>query len=107
MAVNRFEVYLCNLDPTVGSLIRKSRPCVVVSPDEMNRYLRTVIVAPMATTAKEYPSRVACELAGISGFVAFDQVRTLDRSRLARRLGKLSSKVADGVLAVLLAMFAP
>jgi mRNA interferase MazF len=107
MAVSRFEVYLCNLDPTVGSEIRKSRPCVVVSPDEMNRHLRTVLVAPMTTTSKDYPTRVACEFAGTSGFVVLDQLRTLDRSRLARRLGRLSKRETDDVLAALLAMFAP
>ncbi|MGB4863462.1 MAG: type II toxin-antitoxin system PemK/MazF family toxin [Tepidiformaceae bacterium] len=107
VAVARFEVYLCNLDPAVGSEIRKSRPCVVISPDEMNRHLRTVIVAPMTTKSKDYPTRVACDFAGTAGFVALDQLRTLDRTRLARRLGKLAAKDAEGVLGTLLALFAP
>jgi mRNA interferase MazF len=107
MAVNRFEVYLVNLDPTVGSEIRKTRPCLVVSPDEMNHHIRTVIVAPMTTKGQSYPTRVACRFKGKDGQVVLDQVRTVDRVRLIKRLGRLGSKTAAEVLTVLQEMFSP
>lgn len=84
MEVKRFEVYLVNLDPTVGSEIQKTRPCVVVSPDEMNRHIRTVIVAPMTTTHRQYPTRVACCFRGKDGQVVLDQLRTVDKERLVK-----------------------
>ena len=87
MAIGRFDVYLCQLDPTVGSEIRKTRPCVVVSPDEMNLHLRTVIVAPLTSGGRIYPSRVPSSFGGRSGFVVLDQLRTLDAQRLLRRCG--------------------
>ena len=107
MGVSRFEVYLVNLDPTVGSEIRKLRPCLVISPDEMNRHLRTVIVAPMTTRGQPYPTRVACRFQGKEGQVVLDQIRTVDRARLARKLGQMSPKTANDVLKGLQAMFAP
>lgn len=107
MAVNRFEVYLVNLDPTVGSGIKKTRPSVVVSPDEMNHRIRTVIVAPLTTRGRSYPTRVPCRFQGKSGQVVLDQIRTVDNSRLVRKLGRLDKKAADRVLAVLQEMFAP
>lgn len=107
MVVNRFEVYLVNLDPTVGSEIRKSRPCVVVSPNEMNHHLQTVIVAPMTTQGKSYPTRVPCAFKGKRGNVVLDQLRTVDQSRLVRRLGTLDAKTSSDVLAVLQGLFAP
>jgi len=85
VGVRRFEVFLVNLDPTVGSEIRKARPCVVVSPDEMNRYVRTVVVAPLTTAGRPYPSRVPVRFAGKNGQVVVDQLRTVDKIRLARR----------------------
>ena len=87
MVVKRFEVYLINLDPTVGSEIQKTRPCLVISPDEMNRFIRTVIVAPMTTRGAAYPTRVVCRFQGKQGQVVLDQIRTVDKTRLARRLG--------------------
>jgi mRNA interferase MazF len=105
--VARFEVYLVRLDPTQGSEIRKTRPCLVISPDEMNRHLRTVIVAPMTTQGRAYPSRVAVTFGGTSGQVVLDQIRTVDRSRLVRRLGVLDEPTAQRVLEVLAALFAP
>jgi len=106
MVVKRLEVYLVNLDPTVGSEIRKTRPCVVVSPDEMNRHIRTVIVAPMTTKGRPYPTRVSCKFEGKEGQVVLDQLRTVDKRRLAKRLGYLDEATAREVLAVLTDMFA-
>lgn len=104
--VTRFDVFLVNLDPTIGYEIRKIRPCVVISPDEINRYLQTVIVAPLTKVGRSYPTRVDCVFQGKKGQVILDQVRTVDRVRLAKRLGKLSPASASAVLAVLAEMFA-
>ena len=106
VAINRFEVYLVNLDPTVGSEIQKTRPGLVVSPDEMNHSIRTVIVAPMTTKGQPYPTRVACRFKGKQGQVVLDQIRTVDRARLIKKLGRLDSKTAARVLEVLQEMFA-
>src|SRR5258707_10220184 len=92
MAVNRFDVYLINLDPTVGSEIRKTRPCLVVSPDEMNHHIRTVIVAPMTTKGRSYPTRVRCRFGGKTGQVVLDQMRAVDTARLVRRLGRIDQR---------------
>ena len=106
MGVSRFEVHLVNLDPTVGKEIRKARPRLVISPDEMNRAIRTVIVAPMSTRGAEYPTRIPCRFKGTSGRVVLDQIRTVDQRRLVRKLGRISRKTAGEVLAVLEEMFA-
>jgi mRNA interferase MazF len=103
----RGEVYLVQLDPTRGSQIRKTRPCLVVSPDELNAHLRTVVVAPMTSGGQAYPWRVQCRFQGQTGFVATDQLRTVDTERLTRRLGRLASNSMTVVLAVLQEMFAP
>src|SRR5580704_3097504 len=94
MAINRFEVYLVNLDPTVGREIRKTRPCLVVSPDESNHTIRTVIVAPMATKGPSYPTRVPCRFKGKVGQVVLDQIRTVDRARLVTKLGRIDDPTA-------------
>jgi mRNA interferase MazF len=107
MVVKRFDVYLINLDPTVGSEIKKTRPCLVVSPDEMNRFIRTVIVAPMTTKGARYPTRVPCKFQGKQGQVVLDQIRTVDKARLVRRLGKVGQQTRAEVLSVLNEMFAP
>jgi mRNA interferase MazF len=107
MAVSRSEVYLIHLDPTVGREIRKTRPCVVVSPDEMNRAVRTVIIAPMTTKGRPYPTRVACRFQGTEGQVVLDQLRTVDTSRLVRRLGELERETMGMVLELLSEMFSP
>lgn len=107
MVVRRFEVYLVNMDPTVGSEIQKTRPCLVISPDEMNLYIRTVIVAPLTSKGKDYPTRVRCQVEGKQGQIVLDQIRTVDKSRLGRRLGKISNKARADVLSVLAEMFAP
>lgn len=107
MVVKRFEVYLINLDPTVGSEIQKTRPCLVVSPDEMNRFIRTVIIAPMTTKGTSYPTRVLCKFQGKQGQVVLDQIRTVDKTRLVRRLGRTDKQTSAEVLSVLSEMFAP
>ena len=103
----RGEVYLIRLDPTQGSEIRKTRPCLIVSPNELNEHLRTVMVAPMTTAGQAYPWRVQCRFQGRNGFVATDQLRTVDVERLARRLGRLAPNSVSRVLNVLQEMFAP
>ena len=105
--VRRGEVYLVELNPTRGREIRKTRPCVVVSPDELNAHLGTFIVAPLTTGSHAYPFRLPCRFAGKSGHVVLDQVRTVDRNRLIRCLGKLSTDALAGALTVLREMFAP
>ena len=107
MAINRFEVYLINLDPTVGSEIKKTRPCLVVSPDEINHNIRTAIVAPLTTKGRPYPTRVPCRFRGKDGQVVLDQFRAVDHSRLVKKLGKIDGKTAAAVLDVLQEMFAP
>jgi mRNA interferase MazF len=107
MAVTRFEVYLVKPDPTVGSEIQKTRPCVIVSPDEMNRHLRTVIVAPMTTKGRAYPTRITCRFRGKPGQVVLDQLRTVDTTRFVRRLGLLDKPTQATLLQTLSEMFAP
>jgi mRNA interferase MazF len=102
----RGEVHLVRLDPTLGSEIQKTRPCLVVSPDELNQYLRTVIIAPMTTRGATYPWRVACRFQRRSGYVALDQLRTVDAERLLRRLGRLTPQTVTMVLQRLQEMFA-
>ena len=106
MVARRFEVYLVNLDPTVGSEIKKTRPCLIISPDEMNRHIATVIVAPMTTKGRPYPTRVACRFQGKDGQIVLDQVRTIDKTRLLRNLGQISKSTQADVLDTLAEMFA-
>ena len=106
MVVKRFEVYLVNLDPTIGREIQKTRPCLVISPDEMNSAIATVIIAPMTTKGRAYPSRVSCQFEGKAGQIVLDQIRTVDRIRLVKKLGKISPAAQHEVLAVLMEMFA-
>jgi len=106
MVVKRFDVYLVNLDPTLGSEIRKTRPCLVISPDEMNRWIATVIVAPVTTKGRPYPTRVACKFQAKEGQVVLDQPRTIDKSRLVRKLGRVSRSTQREVLQRLAEMFA-
>lgn len=106
MVVKRFEVYLVNLDPTVGSEIKKTRPYLVISPDEMNRHIATVIIAPMTTKGRDYPTRVTCKFQGKSGQVVLDQLRTVDKKRLVRKVGRLNKKTQQSVLLILAEMFA-
>lgn len=105
MVIERFGVYLVTLDPTVGAEMRKSRPCVAVSPDEMHRHLDTVIIAPLTTTRRGYPTRVPCTFAGRSGEIALDQIRAVDQSRLKKRIGKLDDATASTTSRRLVRMF--
>ena len=102
----RDEIWLVSLDPTQGSEMRKTRPSLVISPDEMNRHLRTVLIAPMTTVERPYPTRVSLTFQGKRGQVALDQIRAVDRQRLVRRIGKASSVTAPAVSGVLIEMFA-
>lgn len=106
MVVKRFEVYLVNLDPTIGAEIKKTCPCLIISPDEMNRHIKTLIVAPMTTKGRSYPTRVACRFEGIAGQVVLDQLRTVDKARLVKRLGRLDKATQKEVLETLVEMFA-
>jgi mRNA interferase MazF len=106
MVISQFDVCLVNLDPTVGSEMRKTRPCLVISPDEINRHLRTLMIAPMTTKSRPYPTRVACQFRRKKGFVVLDQMRTIDRVRVIQRLGQLDDKTTMLVLSVLQQLFA-
>ncbi len=106
-AVKRGDVYLIGLSPTRGREIRKTRPCVVVSPDELNAHLQTYIVAPLSTGGHRYPFRVPCRFGGKAGHVILDQIRTVDRERLVRRRGQLTAVTLQKILSVLQQMFAP
>lgn len=106
LQIKRFDVYLINLDPTIGSEIQKTRPCVIVSPDEMNRYIRTVIIAPMTTAQKEYPTRVACRFKKTDGQIVLDQIRTVDKKRLVKKLGTIDPTAQQEVVAILQKLFA-
>jgi mRNA interferase MazF len=106
-AVRRGDVFLVGLNPARGAEIQKTRPCVVISPDELNAYLRTFIVAPLTTGGHPYPFRVPCRFEGRAGYVVIDQIRTVDRERLVRRLGKLSPATLGRVLTILQEMFTP
>ncbi|MDP2982957.1 MAG: type II toxin-antitoxin system PemK/MazF family toxin [Candidatus Latescibacter sp.] len=105
--VRRGDVFLINLNPTIGDEIEKVRPCLVVSPDELNLFLKTFIVAPLTTGGYLYPFRVPCRFHGKSGFVVLDQIRTVDRDRFVRHVGKISPSVLKQVLGVLQEMFSP
>ena len=106
MVVRRFDVFLVNLDPTVGREIQKTRPCAIISPDEMNRYIATVIIAPMTTKGRSYPTRVPCHFQGKKGQVVLDQIRTVDKTRLIKKLGQLVPEEQSAVLETLAEMFA-
>jgi mRNA interferase MazF len=104
--MRRGDVHLVRLDPTLGSEIQKTRPCVIVSPDELNAHLYTVIVAPMTTGGRAYPWRIRCRFQNRAGFVVLDQLRTVDRERLVKRLGALSVETVGAVIGGLQEMFA-
>ncbi len=103
--MNRFDVYLVSLDPTLGSEIKKSRPCVVISPAEMNRALATIIVAPMTSTIRNYPTRVPVTFQSKQGEVVLDQIRTVDKQRLYKKLGSFRTNTGSKILDVLSQMF--
>lgn len=107
MVASRFDVFLVRLDPTEGREIRKTRPCLIISPDEMNRHIDTVIVAPMTTKGRAYPTRVAIRFRRKAGQIVLDQIRTVDKGRLVKRLGRIDDAAASEVLSLLGEMFAP
>jgi mRNA interferase MazF len=106
VVMKRFDVYLANLDPTIGSEIQKTRPCLIISPDEMNRYIKTVIIAPMTSARKDYPTRVDCRFRKKQGQIVLDQIRTIDKTRLVKKLGTIDSKTQLDVISVLQKLFA-
>ena len=91
MDLNQYDIVLVNLDPTVGSEIKKTRPCVIISPNEMNKYLRTIVVAPMTTNTKKYPTRISVKSNGKKGMIAIDQIRTIDKQRIVKIFETLSN----------------
>jgi mRNA interferase MazF len=106
MIANRFDVYLINLDPAVGSEIQKTRPCLIISPDEMNRHIRTVIVTPLITAGKDYPTRVICKFKKKKGQIVLDQIRTIDKTRLIKKLGTVGPDTQLEIISVLQQLFA-
>ena len=105
MVVNRFDVCLISLDPTVGSEIKKIRPCLIISPDEMNHNIRTIIVAPMTTAGKDYPTRVRCTFKRKKGQIVLDQIRTIDKTRIIKKLGTIGPKTQLEIISVLQQLF--
>jgi mRNA interferase MazF len=105
MVAHRFEVYLINLDPTLGSEIKKSRPCLIISPDEMNNHISTIIVAPMTAKGRDYPTRINCQFEGKSGQIVLDQIRAVDKFRFIKKLGNINDSISEEVLSVLQDMF--
>ena len=105
MVVNRFDIYIVSLDPTYGSEIKKTRPCVVISPDEMNHNINTVIIAPMTSSSKKYPTRVPIEFQGKKGQIVLDQIRTVDNVRLIKKVGRLKKSTYEKVASTLQEMF--
>ncbi len=106
VVIQRFDIFLINLDPTIGSEIKKTSPCLIISPDEMNRHIRTVIVAPMTTAGKDYPTRVPCKFQGKKGQIVLDQIRTIDKSRLIKKLGAIDPQTQVDVISILQRLFA-
>ncbi len=105
MVVNRFDIYVVSLDPTRGSEIKKTRPCIVISPDEINHNINTVIIAPMTSSSKKYPTRVPIEFQGKKGQIVLDQIRTVDKTRLIKKIGRSKKNTYEKVLSILQEMF--
>ena len=101
MEINQYQIVIVNLDPTVGSEIKKTRPCVVISPNEMNKYLHTIVIAPMTTSSKNYPTRVEIKHENKTGWIVLDQIRTIDKQRIIKPLGKLSKPEIKEVKSIL------
>jgi mRNA interferase MazF len=105
MELGQYSIVLVNLDPTIGSEMKKTRPCAIISPNEMTKYLQTIVVAPMTSTSKSYPTRVEVKHNKTKGWVVFDQIRTIDRKRIVKGLGKLSDKEISKIKSVILETF--
>jgi mRNA interferase MazF len=101
MELNQYEIVLVNLDPTIGSEIQKTRPCVIISPNEMNKHLSTIVIAPMTSNLNKYPSRVNVNYDNKKGMIAIDQIRTIDKKRIIKTLGKLSKTEIRSIKAVI------
>lgn len=101
MELNQYQIVLVNLDPTIGSEIRKTRPCVIISPNEMNKYLQTIVVAPMTTISRKYPTRIEVKHDSKIGWIVIDQIRTIDKQRIVRILGRLSKPEVKEVKSVM------
>ena len=101
MEIKQYQIVLVNLDPTIGSEIKKTRPCVVISPDEMNKYLRTIVIAPMTTSSKNYPTRVEIKHDNKIGWIVLDQIRTVDKQRIIKELGRLTKPEIKEVKSIL------
>lgn len=102
MEIKQYDLILVNLDPTVGSEIKKTRPCVVISPNEMNKYLRTVVIASLTSTSKPYPTRVQIQQTKTKGWIVLDQIRTIDRIRIVKKLGKLTTSEIEAVKGIIM-----
>jgi mRNA interferase MazF len=102
--MEQYDICLINLDPTIGHEIKKTRPCVVISPNEMNKHIETVIIAPMTTRSHKYPTRISITLQGKSSWIILDQIRTVDRTRIVKKLGKLNSKNIKAVKQIIMEM---
>lgn len=105
MEYQRFEVYLVNLDPTIGSEIKKTRPCVIISPNEMNNHISTVIIAPLTSKVRNYPTRVICRVESKQGQIVLDQLRTVDKSRLIKKITILNKPIQNKIITKLIEMF--
>ena len=105
MGINQYDIVLVNLDPTVGSEIKKTRPCIVISPDEMNKYLKTIVIARLTSTSRPYPTRIELKQAKMKGWIVLDQIRTIDRVRITKKLGKLTVSEIESVKAVIMETF--
>lgn len=101
MEIRQYQIVLVNLDPTIGSEMKKTRPCVVISPDEMNKYLQTIVVAPMTSNSKSYPTRVEVKHNKTKGWVVLDQIRTIDRKRIVKLFDSLTDKEINKVKAII------
>lgn len=107
LVIKRFDIFLVNLDPTQGHEIKKTRPCLIISPDEMNRHIGTVIIAPLTTKGRSYPTRIPITFQREKGYIVLDQIRTIDKGRLVKKLGRISKDASQKVLELLAEMFAP
>jgi mRNA interferase MazF len=106
MEYSRFDIFYVNLDPTIGSEIKKTRPCLIISPKEMNKHISTVIIAPITSKLRDYPTRVACKVEGKQGQIVLDQIRTVDKLRLIKKIDMLNRATQIKVLGILREMFA-
>lgn len=101
MEIKQYDIVLVNLDPTIGSEMKKTRPCIVISPNEMNKYLQTIVVAPLTNSSKPYPTRIEINQAKVNGWIVLDQIRTVDRTRISKKLGCLTTTEIETVKAII------